>query len=327
MRHHTFSLAFTVLVCISRFCAADDALRIGLIGLDSSHAVAFTKTINSPEFTQAHGNVRVVAAFPGGSPDLQASTSRIEQLTANVKSLDVEIMPSIEALLPKVNAVIINSVDGRIHLSQARPVLEAGIPLFIDKPLAASLDDALEIYRLAEKHHTPIFSSSTLRFCPEVVKATRENPVGNLVGCISYSPCKTDPTHPDLYWYGIHGIETLFTLMGPGCVSVQRTKVDGADVVTGNWKDGRVGTFRGIRDGSLGYGAILFGSKGIQQVAIKPGYDQLVHEIVTFFQTRTPPVSAEQTLEILAFMQAADQSRDHQGKSVALPAFSVTVSQ
>ncbi len=297
---------------------AADLLRVGLIGLDSSHAVAFAKMINEQDGSLQMGDVKVVAAYAGGSPDLPASADRLEKFTGTITSMGIEIVPSIEVLLTKVNAVIINSVDGRVHLEQARPVLEAGIPLFIDKPLATSLEDAQELFALANKHGTPCFSSSTLRFCPEVTTLVDEKPVGDVVGCIAYSPCKTDVTHPDLFWYGIHGVETLFTVMGPGCISVQRTKTEGADIVTGIWSDGRVGTFRGIRDGSLGYGVVTFGEKGIQQTVVKPGYEQLVVEIVNFFRSRQPPVTPEQTLEIIAFMEAADISRGSGGKSVNL---------
>ncbi len=305
----TFLFAF---VASSTLAHAAEPLKIGLIGLDSSHAVAFSKTINAEDAPAELADAKVVAAFPGGSPDLPSSADRIEGFTKQIEEMGIEIVPSIEALLKKVDAVIMNSVDGRVHLSQAKPVLEAGIPLFVDKPMTASLKDAKELVALSKKTGTPFFSSSTLRYCQEVIDLKKED----VIGCVAYSPCKFDPTHPDLFWYGIHGVETLFTVMGPGCESVQRTTVEGADVVTGVWKDGRVGTFRGIRDGSYGYGVVVFGKKGIEQTKIRARYDLLVVEIVKFFRTKKAPVSPEHTLEILAFMTAADMSRDANGESI-----------
>lgn len=293
---------------------AAETLRIGLIGLDSSHAVAFTKTINAEDPAPELKNAKVVAAFPGGSPDLPTSSDRIEGFTKQISDMGIEIVPSIDALLKKVDAVIMNSVDGRVHLQQAKPVLEAGIPLFVDKPITASLEETKQLIALSKKTGTPFFSASTLRFCQEVIDLNKEE----VVGCVAYSPCKLDPTHPDLFWYGIHGVETLFTVMGPGCKTVQRTKTEGADIVTGVWEDGRVGTFRGIRDGSYGYGVVVFGKKDIELTKIRATYNLLVVEIVKFFETKEPPVSPEQTLEIVAFMTAADMSRDADGQAISM---------
>ncbi|WDI39945.1 Gfo/Idh/MocA family protein [Bremerella sp. P1] len=293
---------------------AAETLRIGLIGLDSSHAVAFTKTINAEDPAPELKKAKVVAAFPGGSPDLPTSADRIEGFTKQISDMGIEIVPSIDALLKKVDAVIMNSVDGRVHLQQAKPVLEAGIPLFVDKPITASLEETKQLIALSNKTGTPFFSASTLRFCQEVIDLNKEE----VVGCVAYSPCKLDPTHPDLFWYGIHGVETLFTVMGPGCKTVQRTKTEGADIVTGVWEDGRVGTFRGIRDGSYGYGVVVFGKKDIELTKIRATYNLLVVEIVKFFETKEPPVSPEQTLEIVAFMTAADMSRDADGQAISM---------
>ncbi|MFI4876529.1 MAG: Gfo/Idh/MocA family protein [Blastopirellula sp. JB062] len=315
--------SLSLLLCLGLAClfagnAVAEPLRIGLIGLDSSHAVAFTKKINADDAPADFAGAKVVAAFPGGSPDLPSSADRIEGFTKQISDMGIEIVPSIDALLKKVDAVIMNSVDGRVHLAQAKPVLEAGLPLFVDKPVTASMAEAKELFALSKKTGTPCFSCSTLRYCDQVVELQKANAAGEIVGCVAYSPCKLDPTHPDFFWYGIHGVETLFTVMGPGCVSVQRTQVDGVELATGVWKDGRVGTFRGIRDGKAGYGVVVFGKKKTELVPIRASYDTLVGEIVKFFHTKKPPVSPEETLEIVAFMTAADISRDAGGKSVTL---------
>ncbi|MBA2114201.1 Gfo/Idh/MocA family protein [Bremerella alba] len=314
------SLVITTVVCLmaSLFAHnsanAAETIRIGLIGLDSSHAVAFAKTINAKDSSPELQKATVVAAFPGGSPDLPTSADRIEGFTKQIQDMGIEIVPSIDALLKKVDAVIMNSVDGRVHLAQATPVLEAGIPIFVDKPITASLEEAKQLIALSEKTGTPFFSSSTLRYCQEVIDLKKED----VVGCVAYSPCKLDPTHPDLFWYGIHGVETLFTVMGPGCKSVQRTQAEGVEIVTGVWEDGRVGTFRGIRDGSYGYGVVVFGKKNIELTKIRANYNLLVVEIVKFFQTKEPPISPAETLEIVAFMTAADMSRDADGEAISL---------
>ena len=292
-------------------------LRVGMIGLDTSHAIAFTKILNADDESDEVGGCRVVAAYPHGSPDIESSTSRIPKYTAQMKEMGIEITPSIDALLKKVDVVLLETNDGRPHRMQALQVIKAGKPLFIDKPLAGSLADAVAIFRAAEEAGVPIFSSSSLRFSPGA-QAIRGGSIGDIIGCDAYSPCSLEKTHPDLFWYGIHGVETLFTVMGAGCESVTRVSSADTDVVVGKWKGGRVGTFRGQRTGKRGYGGTAFGTKAIQAVGPYGGYRPLVVEIVKFFKTGKPPVSARETLEIYAFMEAADESKRQGGVPITL---------
>src|SRR5262249_53080990 len=173
------------------------------------------------------------------SPDLPASRDRVAGFTKDLHDKwGVEIVDSIDTLLKKVDVVMLESVDGRPHLKQAEPVLRARKPLFIDKPVTASLADALQIYQLAKELNVPCFSSSSLRFSPGIL-GMRQNPhVGEVLGCAAYSPCSLDERHPDLFWYGIHGVEALFTIMGTGCESVARVHTKDTDLVTGAWKEG-----------------------------------------------------------------------------------------
>jgi predicted dehydrogenase len=197
-------------------------------------------------------------------------------------------------------------------------VFKARKRVFIDKPIAASLAEAIEIFRLSEKHNTPCFSSSALRFAKPTANVRNDPRLGDLVGCDQYAPCPLEPHHPDFFWYGIHGVEPLCTIMGLGCESVTCVHTEGTDMAVGVWKGGRIGTIRGIRDGQRGYGSTVFGAKGIVHGGGFDGYEPLLVEIIRFFKTGKPPVSAEETLEILAFMEAADQSKRLGGRAVTL---------
>ncbi|MAE75257.1 MAG: hypothetical protein CMJ85_00065 [Planctomycetes bacterium] len=289
-------------------------IRVGIIGLDTSHAPAFTKLMNKKDATGPLAGVRVVAAFPGGSPDIPASRDRIARFTKQVRGLGAEIVNDIPALLDRVDAVMLESVDGRPHWRQAEPVLRARKPIFIDKPLAGSLADAGRIFALAEELNVPCFSSSSLRFTESILAARTDG----VRGCAAFGACPLEPHHPDLFWYGIHGVEILFTVMGPGCKTVSRTQTEGTDLVTGVWDDGRIGTFRGIRDGKKGYGALVFGKQGIHHTKGYGGYDRLVTEIARFFRTGKSPIATTETLEIYAFMAAADESKRHNGAPVRI---------
>jgi len=261
-------------------------LRAGIIGLDTSHVEAFTKLLNNPNAKGPLAGVKVVAAYPGGSPDVAASRDRVAGFTKKLRDdFGVEIVDSIDTLLPKVDVILLESVDGRPHLEQVKPVLKAHKPVFIDKPVAGSLADAIQIYQLAAETRTPCFSSSSLRFSPKIAAMRNDPKVGDVLGCDAYGPCSLEAHHPDLFWYGVHGVETLFTIMGPGCESVTRTHTPDTDLVTGIWKGGRVGTFRGIRKGKADYGAMVFGSKGVAPSGGSGGYEPLVVEICKFFRT------------------------------------------
>ncbi len=314
------SAAMALLFIMSTRAMAEDTkvLKAGVIGLDTSHAPAFASLLNGDEATGDLAGVKIVAAFPGGSPDIPSSADRVEGYTDEFRKMGIAIAPSIEALLKEVDVVFLESVDGRPHLEQIVPVLKARKPVFVDKPVAGTLADAIAIYELARDYEVPIFSSSSLRFSPGIIGMRDDHRVGKVLGCEARGPCTLEPHHPDLFWYGIHGVETLFTIMGTGCEGVTRVSSDGTELVVGVWNDGRIGTFRGLRDGAHGYGATVYGDKGIAQSGGYDGYKPLVVEIVKFFKTGTPPVSAEETLEIYAFMEAADESKRQGGKPVSV---------
>jgi len=290
--------------------------RIGIIGLDTSHVIAFTKVINKPE---KNYGCKVVAGYPGGSPDVEASYTRLEKFTNQLRDeFGLEIVDTIEELCQKVDGVLLESVDGRPHLKQVRPVIAAAKPVFIDKPMAGNLADVIEIFRLAKENNVPCWSSSSLRFSPDIIGMRNNDKVGRVLGCDAFSPCSLEEHHPDLYWYGVHGVEILFTIMGTGCETVRRVQTGNCEFVVGLWKDGRVGTYRGLRKGKSGYGAMVFGTKGIAQSGGYGGYEPLVDEIIKFFKTGKAPVPPEETIELFAFMSAADESKAKGGAAVSL---------
>lgn len=305
-------LAAALLLAL-RAAAAD--LRIGIIGCDTSHVTAFTEALNDPS---AKGHVpggHVVAAFKGGSKDIQASWSRVDKFAQTLQDkYHVTFYDSIEELCRHVDAVLLESVDGRPHLEQARPVLRAHKPLFIDKPMAGSLRDVAEIFKLAKEQNVPVFSASSLRFAA-ATQAVRHGSLGKISSAETYGPCEIEPHHPDLFWYGVHGVEALYTIMGTGCQSVQRdTTPDGKIEVVGLWSGGRKGVFREDKE----FHGLARGEKGEAPAGSFDGYLPLVAQIMKFFQTGVAPVEPQETLEIFAFMEAADQSKHQGGKPVSI---------
>jgi predicted amidohydrolase/predicted dehydrogenase len=296
----------------------DQTIKVGIIGLDA-HAVPWTQIIHNPAAKPPISNMRIVAAVAVPSPDIPFSADNIQQNTEAMRKLGVEVVGSIEEMLSRVDAVMLLSIDGRPHPAQAKPVFAARKPLYIDKPVASSLAEIIEIYRAADESGTPVFSNSSLRYGPATAALAHDAKLGRVLGCDTYCNSQSIlPGHPDLFYYGIHGCDPLFAIMGTGCETVSRIKTPTADLVTGQWKDGRVGTYRGILQGQVGFGATVFGEKGIVSAGKFEGYEPLLAEIAKFFQTGKAPVSVEETLEIYAFLTAADVSLHRDGRPVTI---------
>ena len=309
---------------MSSMCVAQvdsgQAIRVGIIGVDTSHAIEFTRIFNDPSDPEHVAGVRVVAAYKGGSPDVVQSRDRVDKYAAELRDKwKIEIVDDIPRLCSMVDGVLLESVDGRTHLNQVKPVFAARKPVFIDKPLAASYRDAKEIARQASEAGVPWFSSSSLRFWGETQRLRNPAGLGRILGYSVYGPSPTEPHHPDLMWYGIHAVEMLYTLMGTGCESVSRMSSEDEDVAVGKWKGGRLGVMRGFRSGLYDYGITAFTDKAVlRSEPQRFSYRPLLVEIAKFLRTRVPPVSADETLEIFAFMQAAEISEAEGGVEVPL---------
>jgi hypothetical protein len=293
-------------------------IQVGIIGLDA-HAVPWTQIVSDPNASPPLNELKVVAAYPAFSPDIPFSADHIAANTEAMRALGVEICDSIPALVAQVDLVLLLSIDGRPHLQQAMAVFRAGKPVFVDKPVAASLAEVVRLFDLAQQYQIPCFSNSSLRYSPGIAAVRNDPKFAGVLGCEAYSSnVSILPGHPDLFYYGIHGCEILFTIMGPGCQTVTRVVSATADLVAGVWADGRVGTFRGILQGKTGFGATVFGRQAIAPAGEFEGYQPLLVEIAQFFRTGKAPISVEETLEIYAFLEAADESKRQGGRPVAV---------
>lgn len=315
-KHFFICLCFVTLTFFST-SKAENIIKLGIIGVDTSHVISFTEYINSP---QNNTGCKIVAAYPGGSPDIPSSVDRIEGFTTTLRDkFNVEMVESIEELCQKVDGILLISLDGRCHLKQIIPVIKAKKPVFVNKPAGGNLEDIITMFQLAKENNVPCWSSSSLRFSSGIAIMLKNENVGQILGCDAFGPCYLEPHHPDLYWYGIHGVEILYTIMGTGCQTVTRIYTEDTDIAVGIWSDGRVGTFRGIRKGAKPYGALVYGDKGVIRSGDDVGGEPMAKEIITFFKTGKAPVAAEETIEIYAFMTAADISKKENGSAVSIP--------
>jgi predicted dehydrogenase len=309
---------------------AEEPLKVGIIGLDTSHAVTFTQLLNDPTHPNHVPGAVVTVAYKGGSPGLAESSTRIERFTKDVtEKWHVRLVPSIPELCTQVDAVLLLSVDARQHLEQLQPVFAAKKRVYVDKPLAQSLKVAQQIVQASREAGVAFFSSSSQRYSKPITNLSQDQTIGRVNGAFTFGPMTIESYLPDLFWYGIHSVESLYALMGTGCERVTRLHTEGEDSVVGLWKDGRIGEIRGLRSSPRTYGAVVFGSKRVavsnnllegqsRNGSTVAGYQPLVEEIVKFFRTGAVPVQPDETLEILAFMEAADRSKEQNGAPVTL---------
>lgn len=295
-------------------------LRLGIIDCDSSHSIEFARRINHVGMPadQCVDGARVVCAVPGTS---EMSPERIPLFTRGLAECGVELLDRPEDVLGLVDAVLVLSVCGAVHRARVEPFLQAGIPAYVDKPFACSLADAEAIFRLADENSVSVWSSSALRFSQDVLDfAARHALHGDVHGAVTWGPAKLADGNPGLFHYGIHPVELLLTLMGPGCRSVRCDWTDGAEVVTGHWNDGRLGTVRGTRAGATFYGAVAFCEKSVVSVPASARfvYRNLCREIIRGFETGQPPVPSARTLELVRFVLAAGRSAASAGQTISL---------
>lgn len=289
-------------------------IKLGILDFDTSHVVEFTKRINHVGIKDDHWveGAKVVIGCAGES---KIAPQRIPEYLKQMKEFGVPIVDKPEEMIGKVDGMLIESLSGTPHYERAKPFLEAGIPCFIDKPFTCSVDHARKIVDLAEQKKVAVFSSSSLRYTPDLVQFLNDPKTGTIHGTVAYGPAAEDEGNPGLFHYGIHAVEVLYTIMGPGCDRVHCVYEKGAEVTTGHWKDGRVASIRGLRDGAKPFGALVFTEHSAKLLAFDTTYiyRELLKQIVAMFQTGKAPLDPQVSVEIVGFIEAARKSGMNHG--------------
>lgn len=299
-------------------------IKLGMIGLDTSHVTAFTELLNRPEHPYYVPGGEVAVAYPGGSPDMEISISRVAGFTNELRDkYGVAIVDTPEVVAESSDAILLESVDGRVHLEQFRRIAPYGKPTFIDKPFATTYADALAIAELAKQYRVPLMSSSSLRYAAGLTETLDRADAGDgaIIGADCFGPTAHDKAMPGLFNYGIHTVEMLYAIMGPGCMHVTSQTNADYDLVTGVWQDGRIGTVRGNRKGNYRFGAVIHREKSVAFADVsahpKPLYASLLEQVIGLFRTGEPPLALGETVEIIRFIEAANES-GATGKTVVL---------
>ena len=302
------------------------SIRFGIVDCDTSHVVAFTQRLHHVDVAEDHwvDGAQIVAAVP--LPTL-ITPERVAPFVEKLRGYGLEILEKPEQLIGMIDGVLVESNDGQVHRERALPFIEAGIPTWIDKPLACSTKDAIALVEAAQKHNVPLLSASSLRFDVTVqdVKDRRDE-LGAVYGVDAFSPATQHERNPGFFHYGVHGVEIVFSLMGTGCRRVRCVRTEGTDVAIGEWSDGRIGTVRGIRSGAkqIGFTAVTE-KQVITTRSSSYGYREMLKQIVKMVETKHSPMTAQELIEPIAFQEAALVSMDRGGaavdlKEVGLPA-------
>lgn len=302
--------------------SANDSLRLGLIGLDTSHVEMFAATFNDPTNPHFIPGARITTAFPGGSVDFPLSIDRMPRYTEKLRTIHgIDMVESPDAVAERVDAVLLTSVDGRVHLRQFGEIAPRRRPTFVDKPLATTSAEAKAIAALAREHGVPMFSASSLRFAAELQAELRREGAAPVIGADFAGPMAMQSTQPGYFWYGVHTVEMVFATLGGGCESVRAFSTAHHEVIVGRWRDGRMGVVRGNRCGNGAFTGAVHredGSRPVNSAAGMPAYQGLARAVHAFFRGAPAPVAMEETLEIIRFLEAANESAARGGVEVRL---------
>jgi hypothetical protein len=288
-------------------------LRIGLIGLDSSHCLRFAQQLNDSKTIGYVPGGKVVVAFPGGSSDWELSFSRVDSFTKTLEdSFGIEMVDSPEEVAERCDLIMITSVDGRVHRKQFERIAHFGKPVFVDKPLAISWEDARSMMELSLSAGVRWFSSSVWRYTSDLVRVVGERGsriTNNPMDIYLTGPWPLEPGRHGRFWYGIHSVEIMYSILGTGCLSVNSHREGNVESISGIWSNGRRSVISCEHGEQRNFSGLI---SSIDQTfpfttidTAEDRYAGLLRDLISFGMGGDAPVSPEETVEEVAFLEAA----------------------
>lgn len=272
---------------------------IAMVGVNTYHAEAYTRIFNGgggdePRIT----NARITHVWAGDHPD------RLAELEQMLGPYDHKT-ESLDDLIGVVDGVLVidDTGLGARHAELAKPFIAAGMPVFVDKPMTIDFEDTIQLFDLAEKHNAPIFSSSALRF-PVELDPDAIAVLGNISSIVSVGT-------GEWFNYGVHAVEVMGTVTADTPASVHRHALPEKDVAVVTYESGLVGVVMTLRDAQYIFEVTVYGEHGAYSSRIDDGmgfYTNQMKEFVEMIETRTPPVTRAETLNVLSILHAGNRS-------------------
>lgn len=281
---------------------------IGLVGVNTSHADAFTRIFNgSAEEAPRIDSARITHVWAGGHPERLAELEeKFGPYDNRVEDLD-DLVGAIDGVL-----VVDDTDGGAMHAELARPFIEAGMPVFIDKPMTTVYADAVQLFDLAEEHNAPLMSSSALRF-PAELDRDAIAALGKLSTITSVGP-------EEWFYYGVHAVEVTGAVTDDQPVSVHRFALPDKDVAVVEYETGLVAVIMTLRDAGYLFHVNVYGEKGHLDFSVDDFMGFYTNEMKAFaemVETREMPLRREQTLAVMAILHAGNLSAE-EGRKVMI---------
>jgi len=298
-----------------------EELKVGIIGLDTSHSIEFVRRMQAPDCPQDQKieGMRAISClrFPSPfqtEPDQDKRQAQLEQWGVKVTKNLGEVLNGVDAIMLEIN-------DPSLHLQYFKKVMDAGKPVFLDKPPADNLKNAREIFNLAEKKKLKMFSASSLRVGPQVIQMAKE--ISQPKIAMSIGPLGRAPAGSSVIWYGVHAVEMLQEIIGTGAKKVLAKKDFLGVTAIIEYADNRRGIVQ-LNEGDYRYSILAQNEKQMQFLNVDTSrlYTDLLKEIKEFFKGGEPPVSFEESLEVQAILDAIEESSslpaERSGKEVSI---------
>jgi len=282
-------------------------MKLAIIGLDTSHSIEFTRLIqgDAPAERKVKG-LEIISCMRFPSP-FQAESGQDDRQKI-LEGWGVKVTTSFEEAIKGAEGLLLEINDPDLHLKYFEMAAETGKPIFLDKPLAGNMKDGFKICEITKKKNLKVWSSSSLRFTPEISAAVKNTP--SPVFCNVFGAMGKAPAGSSLIWYGVHSFEMLAKIMGKGAVSVSAKKDSKGIVSIVEYSDGRRGIVE-CNENNWKYGGRAHSAEAVNSFLVGPDtvlYYHLMLEIKEFFMNGKIPVDMDETLEILSVMCAAEKS-------------------
>jgi predicted dehydrogenase len=286
-------------------------IKIGMIGSDNSHALAFSKLAN---IDRVLGDRCRVVGIWGAEADRTQEVAReggIETIVENPADL-----------LDAVDLAVVVDRHGDLHAGHALPFLERGIPVCVDKPFAIDMDDCRRMLSTAQESGAALTSFSALRYAPATdLLAAEIDQIGEIKAAHFAGPCDFESPYGGPFFYATHVVEVSLRLVGEDIATVAAKRNGKSVVVTVTWENGAIGTYSLLGDAAYHFHATLFGSKGMVAQELLGGdsaYAEALNRMVQMAETGEPPLTADQLLLPITIIHAIQSSLANNGAEISL---------